>query len=80
MYLRTNWPDASRAKKVIASPNRGNGATFGDELGDLESLLDLALSTCCDGLLNEHGNAGEVLLDLHLDITARLESASEHGG
>lgn len=79
MYLHRDWRGGPQVKKTIASPNRGNGATLGDEFSDFESFLDLALRTCCDRLLDEHGNAGEVLLDLHLDITARLEGASEHG-
>ena len=70
---------AGSRMKGIALPNRDDGATLGDEFSDLERFLDLALRTCCDGLLNEHGDTGEVLLDLHLDITARLECASEHG-
>jgi hypothetical protein len=66
--------------KVIAAPNRDNGATLGDRFSDLEGLVDLALIACRNRLLNEHGNAGEELLDLDLDITAWLEGASEHGG
>lgn len=79
MYLHTDWSGSPQVKETIASPNRDNGATIGDEFSDLESFFDLAFRTCCNRLLNEHGNTWEVLLDLYLDITARLEGASEHG-
>ena len=68
----------SKVEKEIAAPNRDDRATLGDKFGDLERFLDLALVACRDRLLNEHGNAREVLLDLHLDVTAGLEGASEH--
>jgi len=80
MYLYTDWSGPKQANKEIAAPNRDNGAALGDKVGDLEGFLDLALIACRNRLLNEHGNAWEVLLDLHLDVTAWMEGASEHGG
>ena len=80
MYLYTDRTNVPQVQKVIAAPNRNNGATIGDKISDLEGLVDLALIACRNRLLNEHGNAREMLLDLLLDITAWLQAASEHGG
>lgn len=37
------------------------------------------LWTGCYGLLHENGHAREVLQNLHLDVTTRLEGSAEHG-
>ncbi len=42
--------------------------------------MDLLLRACRDGFLNEHSNAGEILEYLHLDIAARFQGPTEHGG
>lgn len=62
-----------------ALPNRADNSTLVDLFGDGECLLELSIGMCCDWLLDEHRNAGEVLQNLQLNVAPRLSASTEHG-
>lgn len=61
------------------SPNRANDAAIADLLRNGEGLLEFGIWMRCNGFLDEHRNAGEMLEDLELDVAPRLRASTEHG-